>query len=515
MHRQWLRLLDPMIHDLRQDAGNEPAGRLRLAKALNGRCLHEEARTVLEATFAKAGGDPGPLVSDFWFERIMALGDHASEEEMEALHRRLLALREEQPDSAPVLRNLGFIRILQQCGEEAERDLRRSLALDGADPRALELMGLLCVQRDNCQEAKTWLLKALSLQPRDPRTLRLLGITCQHLADFKCAESQFLAALEVDPAYFWGWHSLGELLLRKGEMEDGLRCIHRARSIEARESASYFILSELFTEQGHLELAMGELHQLTALAPPADALAEAYTMLGEIRRDLGDTEGATSYFTLAAETDPTAADPWAALGDMARGADQWDEALRCYREALARKPDAADLQVQMGYIMLKNGQFQDGEQLFLTALESDPGEYSAYLGLSECYRNLQRPEDQFAMVKQAQTLAPEDPDVWNAMGVAMEVRGMCREATDAYERALALAPLHRKAANNLGFLLEKRIQAGEADLHARATEAWKRRLLICRDEGQSLKMATEHLARLGVAEDTIRLWLERDPTPGA
>jgi hypothetical protein len=49
----------------------------------------------------------------------------------------------------------------------------------------------------------------------------------------------------------------------------------------------------------------------------------------------------------------------------------------------------------------------------------------------------------------------------------------------------------------------------------RATEAWKQRLLICRDEGCSLKMATEHLARLGVNEDTIRRWLEHDPTPGS
>jgi tetratricopeptide (TPR) repeat protein len=510
MLRQWLRLLDPRIHELKQGAGNSPESRLQYIRALNGRCMHVEARAVLDGSLNENRQDP-----DLWFERIMALGDHASIDEIEALYRQLSGLGDEHPKEATVLRNLGFIRILQQRGAEAERVLRQSLDLNGADPRALELMGLLCVQRDNSQEAKTWLLKALSLQPRDPRTLRLLGITCEHLDDFKCAESQFLAALEVDPFYFWGWHSLGELLLKKGELEDGLRCIHRARSIQARESASYFILSELFAEQGHLELAMAELHHLTALAPPLDILAEAYAMLGEIRRDLGDLEGATSYFSLATETDPQASDPWAALGDMARTDCRWEDALRCYREALVRKPDAADLQVQMGYILLNTGQFDESERLFLTALEADPSEYSAYLGLSECYRNLQRPEDQFAMVKQALALAPEDPDVWNALGVAQEVRGQCVEATEAYEHALSLAPLHRKAANNLGFLLEKRMQAGEVDLRNRATEAWKLRLLICRDEGQSLKKATEHLTKLGVTEDTIRRWLEHDPTPGS
>jgi len=510
MPRQWLRLLDPAIHDLQGGAGESLSSRLQFARALNGRCMHEEARAVLDKVLDEHRSD-----ADLWFERIMAQGDHATSEELEELHKDLKAVRVEHPKDAAVLRNMGFVGILQQHGDTAEMYLRQSLELNGADPRALELMGLVCIQRDQAQEAKTWLLKALSLQPRDPRTLRLLGIACEHLGDFKCAEAQFLAALDVDPAYFWGWHSLGELLLKRGEMEDGLRCIHRARSIQAREAASYFILSELFAEQGHLELAMGELHHLTALAPALPVLSEAYSMLGELRRDLGDVEGATSYFSLATETDPEATDPWAALGDMARADSRWEDALHCYREALARKPDAADLQVQMGYILLNTGQYAEGEQLFLAALGTDAGEYSAYLGLSECYRNLQKPEEQLAMVDRAMTLAPEDPDVWNAKGVALEVGCRCKEATDAYEHALALAPLHRKAANNLGFLLEKRMQAGEVDLHDRAMEAWKRRLLICRDEGQSIRKATEHLVKLGVAEDTIRRWLEHDPTPGS
>ncbi len=510
MPRQWLRLLDPGIHELRQEEGKSTQGSLNYGRALNGRSLHEEAQSVLDKALAKDRGD-----GDLWFERIMAQGDHGTFEDLEELHRELATIRVENPADASVLRNMGFVRILQQRGEDGERLLRQALAINGADPKALELMGLLFIQRDSPQEAKTWLLKALSLQPRDPRSLRLLGITCMDLGDTKAALTQFMAALEHDPDYFWGWHSLGELLLKQGELEEGLRCIHRARCIQPREPASYFILSELFSEQGHLELSQGELHQLTAMTAPTEVLSEAYAMLGEIRRDMGDMEGATSYFSLAAETDPESADPWAALGDMARADAHWDEALRCYTEALARRPDAADIQVQTGYALLHLGRAEEAQTFFLAAREADPGEYSAFLGLSECYRHLQKPEDQLAMVQHAMTLAPDDPDVWNAQGVALEMGGKVVEATEAYEHALELAPMHRKAANNLGFLLEKRMQAGETNLHGRAMDAWKRRLLICRDEGQSLKMATEHLVRLGVGEDTICRWLERDPALGS
>ncbi len=510
MPSSWLRLLDPEVTALKKDTVSSSQSRLLLAKACNGRCLHGDALEILDELLAEDRSD-----GEAWFERIVAEGDHGAPEELENLHRELEAIRDENPSDAAPRRNLGYVRILQQRPDDAERALRQALERNGQDPKALELMGLLCLQRDIPSEAKGWFLKALSLQPRDPRTLRLLGITCEQLDDTKGAEAQFVAALDVDPSYFWGWHSLGELLLKRGNMEAGLRCIHRARSLQAREPASYFILAELFSEQGHLEVAQAELHQLLLLSPPADVLAEAYAMLGEIRRDLGDRDGAVSYFSLATETDPEAANPWSALGDLAREDKRWEDALRCYREALARDTEAADVQVQLGYVLLKVGQPVESERCFLAALESDPGEYSAYLGLSECYRHLQRFEDQLRMVKEAMALSPEDPDVWNAQGVALEVNDKMVEATEAYEKALTFSPLHRKAANNLGFILERRMNAGEADLLNRAVEAWKRRLLLCRDEGQSLKMAAEHLVKLGVSDETIHRWLEQERSPSS
>lgn len=505
MPRPWLQLLDPALHELKTSEPSSPEARLALARAFNARARHAEACGLLDKLLSQ-----DRTHGDAWFERIVAEGEGIDAESLTNLHRDLEAIRDENPQDASPRRNLGYLRILQQRPDDAERALRQALERNGQDPRTLEILGLLALRRDHAPEAKGWFLKALTLQPKDPRTLRLLGIACEELGDAKGAEAQFLAALEVEPCYFWGWHSLGELLLRRGEIDEGLRCIHRARSLQVRESASYLILAELFSEQGHLEMAMAELHTLLLLGPTTPMLAEAYGMLGEIRQDLGDREGAVSYFTLAAETDPEAPAPWYALGELAREDQRWDDALRCYREALARDPEAADVQVQMGYVLFQLGNLEDSEQSFLAALESDPGEYSAYLGLGECYRMQNRHEDQLRMVQEAMVLAPEDADVWNAQGVAMEVVGKLREATEAYEHAISIDPVHRKAANNLGFALEKRMAAGEPDLREAAVEAWKRRLIICRDEGQSMKMAMEHLVKLGIDEPAILRWLDTE-----
>jgi tetratricopeptide (TPR) repeat protein len=508
MQRLWLHYLDPDLTALKLRTAQDPSLRIDLAKAYNSRGLHAEAIVLLDQLLAEDRANP-----DHWFERIVAVGDGSTENDLSTLHSELESLRDERPQEAAHRRNLGYLRLLQQRPDDAERALRQALERHGQDCRTLELMGVLSLQRDQPGEAKNWFLKALTLQPRDARTLRLLGLSCEQLGDYKSAEQHYAAALELDPSYFWGWHTFGEMLLRRGITEAGLRCIHRARSLCVHAPASYFLLSELFSEQGHLDLAQAELHALLALAPGASTMAEAYSLLGELRRDSGDQDGAVSYFSLAAETDPEAVNPWIALGDLAREENRTEDALRCYREALARDTGAADVQVQLGYVLLKTGRSEEAEQGFLAALEMDPSEYSAYLGLSECYRLTQRLEDQMRMVKEAMVLAPEDPDVWNAMGVSLELAGRLREATEAYEKALSHAPQHRKAANNLGFLLEKRMELGEAELRERAVEAWKRRFLICRDEGQSLKKAHEHLVKLGVADETILRWLEHERNP--
>jgi tetratricopeptide (TPR) repeat protein len=509
-HRAWLKNLDPRIAELREkaDAGGREET-LALANALNLRCRYRETLEVIEPWLEKHRSD-----GEAWFERIVTDYDGgANADDLGKMHTEMEGLRDENPDEAVHRRNLGFVRILQQRLGDAERALRQALDRDGQDYRTLALMGLLNLRREQPAEARAWLLKALSIRPGAPRTLRLLGTACEDMGDLAQAESNYAAAVEEHDCYFWGWHSLGELTIRQGDYELGMRCVHRARCLKSNEPESYFILSEIFAEQGHMELAQAEMHRLLLLSPEERVQGLAYSTLGEYMLDLGDRDGAMSYFTLASNMDQHGPGPWVALGDIAMEEEKWGVALNCYREALERDGGNAGVMTQIGYVLMEEepgGQLEQAEKVFLNALSIDPDEYSAYLGLSECYRLAKRTADQVAMVRQAMEIAPDDPDVWNAHGVACEVEGMLVEATDAYAKALELSPYHRKAANNLGFALEKRMAQGETDLHASAVHAWKHRLLICRDEGQSQKMATEHLLALGAKEADVQKWLETE-----
>lgn len=312
MVRPWLKLLDPGLTALKAAAVTSYEDRLALARAYNSRARHDEAREILDQLLAEDRSH-----AEAWFERLLCFSDQNGDEEGLELLAQLESLRDEHPREGGHLRNLGYLRLLMQDLDGAERTLRQALALNGQDAKALELAGLVQLHLNHAPEAKAWLLKALSLNPKDPRTLRLLAIAMEQLGDVAGAEAQLMAALRAEDCYYWGWHALGELLLKRGELAEGLRCIQRARSLHVCDPTSYFILAEIFSEQGHLELAQGQLHMLMLLAPPAPVLAEAQALLGELKRDMGDRDGAASYFSLATETDPDAANPWAALGDMA------------------------------------------------------------------------------------------------------------------------------------------------------------------------------------------------------
>ena len=226
MARPWLKLLDPGLTALKTAASTAFEDRLALARAYNVRARHEEAREVLDQLLAEDRSN-----AEAWFERLLCFSNHAGDEEGPELMGQLESLRDEHPTAGGHLRNLGYLRLLMQDLDGAELTLQQALALNGQDPKALELAGLVQLHMNQPADAKAWLLKALSLNPRDPRTLRLLAIAMEQLGDLGGAEAQLMAALQAEETYYWGWHALGELLLKRGELAEGLRCIQRARSL--------------------------------------------------------------------------------------------------------------------------------------------------------------------------------------------------------------------------------------------------------------------------------------------
>jgi tetratricopeptide (TPR) repeat protein len=152
------------------------------------------------------------------------------------------------------------------------------------------------------------------------------------------------------------------------------------------------------------------------------------------------------------------------------------------------------------------GKICNADKPLLKALEIDPEEYFAHLGLSEFYR---RSKDGVKALKYAQMaikLEPFDPNAYNLLGIAYEFNKKYKEAEKSYQKALELEPMHRWAANNLGYLYEKLMQK-DKKYKKLAINAWKKRLEICLKTKVSIKGAVNHLLKLGVKSSKIKEWI--------
>jgi len=152
------------------------------------------------------------------------------------------------------------------------------------------------------------------------------------------------------------------------------------------------------------------------------------------------------------------------------------------------------------------------EEMFQIAVELDPEESSAYLGLSECSRSKRRYSEQLAYVKMAQKILPENSQMLNYMGIAYQCNQNFNRAEQAYLASLKTDPHNRKTANNLAYLYEKKYKRAKSkkeksELKAKAIAAWEVRLLACRSAGTSIRGAQNHLRNFGITDKEIDILL--------
>lgn len=124
-----------------------------------------------------------------------------------------------------------------------------------------------------------------------------------------------------------------------------------------------------------------------------------------------------------------------------------------FRAALAAGAGSWQAHNGLGAVLLDSGRVAEAERHFVEAVRLEPGltVARANLGLALARRGAWAPAaDMFRSVVADE---PGNADAWANLGVSLEILGRPRAAVGAYGGALAVAPLHPLAANNLAWLL--------------------------------------------------------------
>ncbi len=253
--------------------------------------------------------------------------------------------------------------------------------------------------------------------------------------DLDGAEAAYRQILDIDPNHFDAQHLLGVLRLQQGRAAEAVPLIERAVAVNATVAGAFANLGVAYL---HLDRGADALHaydRARALAPADPATLEGR---GEALLKLGRAEEALTSFADALRLSaraPALKGKAMALSSLQRH----DEALAAWRSV----PSAsADVLANIGFSLIALDRYDEAEAALKQALAIVPTFAPALRSLLIVLVRRKTLANELAIFAQAVALAPQDPEVHRAHGLALRALGRPAEALAAFERARALDPQH-------------------------------------------------------------------------
>lgn len=486
------------------DASSPAEAWRRTAEALRIRSLQHLADSVAEEGLRHHPGE-----ADLWRIRIQA--GALSPKGLEETRRRLAAEKALSAAEREVLSAL-----VDYYLERDREGLDRLHAVREKDRGALfhEVYGFFAMARQDFAAALKAFQAARRLAPRELRHTFHVARVHHAMGRPARALAWLYRVVSRERHYVTAWDAVAKIHLEAGDRHLAVQAFGMSLSVNPRDWGIYFTFADHYLAENRHDMARACLLSILDLHPREVIAAEVHNYLGYLSYLQGRYAEALPAFRKALELNPSLAVAWFNLGNLYARTRRPDEAVECFRKALEADPRMASAACQLGLTYLDQGILDRAREPLERALHLDPSDPWAHLGLSEYHRKTRNPVGALEEARAALRLAPEDADVHNTLGIALETNRRYFEAEKAYLRALELDPRHRWAANNLGYLREKIMKVDPAYKNA-AVEAWKQRLIICRDMGSSMRGALNHLKRLGVPPSTLRRWLEKEPPAGS
>ena len=135
------------------------------------------------------------------------------------------------------------------------------------------------------------------------------------------------------------------------------QCLRQATAISPEFAEAHANLGWLLEEASQLDEAARSYRQAAALCPQSAHIQLNYATLLSRRKEFGPAE---QVFQRAIELDPASAAVWSNLAVMYTQMELFDQAEDCCRKSLALAPGYANAKVNLSYLCLREGRFEEG-----------------------------------------------------------------------------------------------------------------------------------------------------------
>jgi tetratricopeptide (TPR) repeat protein len=328
-------------------------------------------------------------------------------------------------------------RLVAQGKRTEAVDLLRVLVKkDPRNPDARLLLGSLLMEAGDRAESIAQLSEAVRLRPKSAEAHNALGEAYNTFGETKSARAEFERAVELDGRHAQAHVNLAEALMSEGDAQSAMPHLDQAiRLFGQKPEAGYphYLRAKVYSDSRDFAKAAAELEQAVARKPD---FAEAWSDLGEARKNLSDDE----------------------------------EALAAFRKAVELSPDDAVAERRFGAALLERGKAHDAVGYLDRAVRLDPQDQSALNALQRALRQDGQTERADVVKNQlAQLLRARDQSDQNLVaaielnnrGADLEKKGDVSGALEKYRAAAKLRPDHVGIQINLAVALLKLGRWGE------------------------------------------------------
>jgi len=299
------------------------------------------------------------------------------------------------------------------------------------------------------------------------------------------AMAQYRRAVEIEPENAMAQFGLGRLLLARGEIQDALPHLLRARDLYDEAGAIHGALAQAYRQMGDMSSALREnrlASQLTETIPITDPIhyamrKESVSSVAQLQRAIeadraGDYETAEALYEelvrirpddpnvrarfgdnlarqsklgpakeqyeAALAVDPQLGSAHYGLGTMLNFEGDYDGAAGHYRAALESMPDDARTMLNLAGILAFQGELREAASLCRRALEIDPKGFAPnfHLGRVLIQQNLNR--DAIPFLRAAIEARPDSGPAHRQLSIALVGIGDYASAWTHVERAQEL-----------------------------------------------------------------------------
>jgi tetratricopeptide (TPR) repeat protein len=367
-----------------------------------------EARTLLAEGGMEAPHGLAAEILKPW--AAAAVGDWASALSTSGGLTRPVEGRMDAASLAENLNQAGRLELLERAGRFAEADaLIQTMEVEEAPLRQVLKQGAYLERRKRADDAMKLYGAALTRRASDP---------------------SLLAALE---------------------RVKGRRAPPPLPSLKAGAGEALIIPAMAFAGGRQYETALAYLRMSLHLDPSSD---EAWLVLGDVLAAAGDVEGARRAYSAPEPRAPRFAASRARLALMLDDAGRTSEALEVIEKAAAAAPKDGDVLTTYASLLSKQNRFDEAAAVFdrLTAGDEGVKDWRVlYMrgGARERAGRWPEAEQDF---QQALKIAPEEPELLNALGYGWIDRGMrLQEALAMVERAARARPRSGAIVDSLGW----------------------------------------------------------------